>query len=382
MNKIDINTKESFTNKNKFISTLNSKQNGLANPGNTNKFRVTMLTSLSMKKETSNAQNNNNNYNPKIKTNTLSTYRKNQFLNNNKNETLSDAKNKKKFPFYKSHNKITMKNTSGSLNNNNNNNYINIHQSTDNNIKVMNSSLIKNSNSSGNFYNLKNSPTANFKSSPSNKKSLEIADLSIIKPSSEIELRMNLMHKKNSLNQSPNGNYMERIRKIRSLDNKSVDKRELIFNKIYSFNNEFNKMLKTEQVKNFDSLYDYQNHIVKFIADKTSMDNLRNLSLKLKNVREINESYNTVNKVNWKLFAKIIHNCNDEMKSIRERSYGGESEAIKNTEKFKKELGLQNKKQISFIKKFSKYESSLKRISPYIPEFLVEKFTKSLKIIN
>lgn len=352
-----------------------------------------------MKKETFNSsggnKSNNNNFinlrsisNNKTNTHSnIADYKNNKFLSNNGNETFGDAKNAKKQAFYKSHNSLIKKGSSGSLNSNFNSNhnftYNNNNRNTDTNLKIITSSLNKNNsiNSGANFYNnIKNSPTANFKSSPSNKKSLEIADLSMIKPSPENELRMNLLIQKSL--QSQKENYLQCLRKIRSLDNKLIDKREIIFNKIYSFNSEFTKQLKIEQTKNFDSLYNYQNHIVQFIADKTSKDNLRKLSQKLKTVREINDSYNSVNKVNWKLFGKIMRDCKDEMKSIRERSFGGESAAIKNTEQFKKELGLQKKKQINLNKKFSKYESSLKRISPYIPEYLVEKFTKSLKIIN
>lgn len=373
LNKINHNTKSSLANKNKFISTLKSKHNSLANAGNSNNLKPIMLTTFSMKKDTINS-----NFHKK---NNTSNDKNNKLLSKNYNETFSEAKNTKKNNFYKSHNSIIKKDNSGSFSNNKNDNKI---RNTDSNLKIMSSSLNKKEKIEKIFYNnndiFKNSSSANFKSSFTNRKSLEIADLSIIKPSPENELRMGLLNKK-GLENSPE-NYLQKIRKIRSLDNKLVDKREIIFNKIYSFNTKFNKLLKKEQAKNFDSLYDYQNNIVQFIAEKTSMDNLRNLSLKLKTVREINDCYNPVNKVNWKLFGKIMRECKNEMKHIKERSYGGESDAIKKTEQFKKELGLNKKKQINLNKKFSKYESSLKRISPYIPEYLVEKFTKSLKIIN
>jgi len=378
-NKIDlINTKGSLKSKSKFFTTIKSKQSSLAYAANTNKLNPIMLTTLTMNKGTFGASEGNKNkiyLNSNYKTNSHSTYKKNKFLSKNYNETFGDGKNSKKIAFYKSHNNLIKKDNSSSYNNN-------INLNTENNLKIMSSSLNKN-NSSGNMYSLRNSPTANFQHSYSNKKSLEIADLSMIKPSPENELRVNLLQQKCLQGPSDGGSYMQRIRKIRTLDNKLVDKREIIFNKIYSYNTEFNKLIKAEQGKKFDTLYDYQNHLVQFIAEKTSMDNLRNLSQKLKNVREINECYNPVNKVNWKLFGKIMNGCKEEIRSIRQRSnFNGESEVIQNSEHFIKQLGLVKKKQINLNKKFSKYESSLKRISPYIPEYLVEKFTKSLKIIN
>ncbi len=337
----DINYLSKNINSNNFVVTEKSKRHSKEAGA---RYSITkkplMLTTINVKKE-----NNSNNH-----------------------ENLSDAKSKKKITFYQTakSNSVNKKDSNSNTNYNSNN--------------MGNSNPAKNS--SGNFF--KNSPSKNSINNLNNpplmkKNTFDIPDLSIIKSSPENELRMNLINKKNS-----NNKEMLRLRKMKSEDdeNKLIDKKDLIFDKIYSFNRDFIKLLQKEQNKKFDNLYDYQNHIVEYIADKTSMDNLRKLSQRLKTIREINQSYNVVNKVNWRLFGKIMNENKSEMKSIREGKFGGESEAIKTKEKFTMELGLQKKKQINLNKKFSKYESSLKRISPYIPEYLVEKFTKSLKIIN
>jgi len=306
-------------NPNNFISTLKSKQSSILNGRITTNSKPIMLTTLTMKKDVN-------------------------------IDNLSEAKITKKLSTFNSPNKI---------------------------IKESNRNTMRTSPNKNNSLNMMKRSDSNFKSTFGKKKSLEIADLSIIKLSPENELRINLLNKKSSINKD----YLK-MRKMKSLENKPPDRKEIIFNKIYSFNSEFLKMLKHEQNKKYDNLYDYQNNIVHLIADKTSMDNLRKLSQKLKTIREINDSFNPVNKVNWKLFGKIMRGVKQEMKSLKDRSFGGESEAIKDSEQFKKELNIQKMKQINLNKKFSKYETSLKRISPYIPEYLVEKFNKSLKIIN
>lgn len=219
--------------------------------------------------------------------------------------------------------------------------------------------------------------------------SLEIADISIIKPSPHNEQGINALNSNDPNNAfkraflPAKAAFTEKLdsKKSKSLDKKRLEKRKLIFNKIYSYNSDFVKRLKEEQNKPYQDLYNYQSKMIQMVAEKTSMDNLRKLTQKLKNIRDISEAYNPVSKVNWKLFGKIIKECGEEMKNIMNYSWR-EIESIKDSEVFEKELCLGKKKHINLNKKFSKYETSLKRISPFIPEYLVEKFKNTLKIIN
>lgn len=160
-----------------------------------------------------------------------------------------------------------------------------------------------------------------------------------------------------------------------------ADRKFAIFEKIYSFNSEFVKKLRNEKKKKFTNLQDYQTGIIRIVAERASMENLRSLSQQLNNIREISESSAKIGRTNWKLYSKIIGDCKANMKSLRNKIFN-ESEFTTDNLKFQKDLGLAVKKKVSIGKKFCKYETSLKRISPFIPEYLVEKFKNTLKIIN
>ena len=118
------------------------------------------------------------------------------------------------------------------------------------------------------------------------------------------------------------------------------------------------------------------------MADKISKDNLRKLTQKLKTVRDISECCNDVNKINWKLFDRVIHDTRDKIKGIKDGNYGSDSDCLKASDNFIKDLNLNKKKHVNLNKKVTKFETSIKRISPFIPEYLVEKFKKCLKIVN
>ena len=160
-----------------------------------------------------------------------------------------------------------------------------------------------------------------------------------------------------------------------------MKKKTVIFDKIYSFNSEFVRNLKIEQNKKYSDLQEYQTGMVRLAAQKASMENLRGLSQHLNNVREIAESAPKTKKTNWKLYGKIVTDCRYGMKALRNKVFI-ESEFSNDIVSLQKELGLTSRKRVPISKRFSKYESSLKRISPFIPEYLVEKFKNTLKIIN
>jgi len=300
-----------------------------------------------------------------------------------KEEYMGDIKNQNNMTYLKNTNRNSFYNSYNTL----------IKKETRTNIMSANPNRT-NQKISANFF--KNSQSV-LKNTFSKKKSFEAtSDLSMSKSPPENKFKSNLLgnHKKGKEMKEYKfdleNNNNQKMKKLKSMDfqkpSEKVDKKELIFDKIYSFNSEFMKLVKQLQNKKYDSLYEYQNQILRLVADKTSMDNLRILSQKLKTIRDINDSYTPVNSVNWKLFERIIRDFKDQIDSIRNGTYiadnGGESEVVKHKELFIKQLDIQKRKQVSLNKKFSKYESTMKRISPYIPEYLVEKFNKSLKIIN
>jgi hypothetical protein len=179
------------------------------------------------------------------------------------------------------------------------------------------------------------------------------------------------------VNQSQSPKIVKPIKEVEVI----ADKKFAIFEKIYSFNSEFVKKLRNEKNKKFTNLQDYQTNIVKIISEKASMENLRVLSQQLNNIKEISESSAKIGKTDWKLYNKIINDCKSSMKALRRKRFN-ESEFASDIAHFQKDLGLASKKKLPIGKRFCKYETSLKRISPFIPEYLVEKFKNTLKIIN
>jgi hypothetical protein len=200
------------------------------------------------------------------------------------------------------------------------------------------------------------------------KESLENLDISNIRSTN-----LNIL----KVNQSQSPKKIKPIKVEESLS----DKKFAIFEKIYSFNTKFVKKLKIEQNKKYTNLHEYQSGMIKIASEKASMENLRSLSQQLNGIREISESAAKIGRTNWKIYGKIVNDCKNSMKSLRNKIFS-ESEFTNDIQKFQKDLALTCKKKVPITKRFCKYESSLKRISPFIPEYLVEKFKNTLKIIN
>ncbi len=92
------------------------------------------------------------------------------------------------------------------------------------------------------------------------------------------------------------------------------DRRKKLFQMIYKQDGKFsNSLKKIKREKSNSSLMEYQNNLMNLICNRMSDDNLRFLSIKLKKVREDNETLQPI-KINWEEYNKLLNN----LKSKRE----------------------------------------------------------------
>jgi len=176
------------------------------------------------------------------------------------------------------------------------------------------------------------------------------------------------------------------IPKKSEIKKKGVDlltkKHNEIFDKVYTFNSEFVNNLKNEQSKKSNNLKDYQSNIMRLVTQKGTKDNIRGLSQQFKDIRDVSESSPRIKKTNWKLYGKIINDCKNTIKAVKNKVFV-ENDIPEKIMKFQTDLEINSKKKKGTCnKRFCKYESGFKRVSPFIPEYLVEKFKNTLKIIN
>lgn len=141
-------------------------------------------------------------------------------------------------------------------------------------------------------------------------------------------------------------NNQEKIPKFKKL----MDKRTKMFNSIYQIDEEFLDNLNNIKKKKHLPLLDYQNNLINLISNRMSKENLRKLSTKLNQIREITNKVYKLPYVDWNQFEILIKNV--------------------------KISSVSQSPKIRDNPVFHKAESTRSRISAFIPDSIQEKFRK------
>ena len=87
-----------------------------------------------------------------------------------------------------------------------------------------------------------------------------------------------------------------------------ADRKNKLFGKIYKQDEEFTKDLKKrKKEKGNYSLINYQNNLMTLVSSRMCNDNLRELSINLKKIREKSETVQPI-KINWEEYNKLMTN--------------------------------------------------------------------------